>query len=182
MNKNIKVILAVSIAAAIGASSALAQPLISVDEWGNGTIGGSPLPWQTSLVEPFSGMTTLSYNLPFLGNRGDVVIADSDGTVSDIIRFDGNSHLFFFSDLPPAISLADVGIPGPVAAAPALFFNEVIVGGAEGYFGYLPVGNDPGGTTAPVMYDFISSYIPEPSLPALLACGFGILTLGRRRR
>jgi hypothetical protein len=173
--------------AAIAATTAFSQPLISVDENGVGTFGTSPLTWQTTLFEPFSAMFTLSYNLPFLGNRGDVSILDNYGVVSDLIRFDGNSHLFFFSDTSitePPTSLADVGVPIFNAAAPVLFFNEVTLpSGAEGLFGYTPVigGNDPGGTTAPVMYDFISE-VPEPSLPALLACGLGILGFVQRRK
>ncbi len=179
--------LTVGFTAAIAATTAFSQPLISVDEWGNGTIGGSPLTWQTNVVELFSGMATLSYNLPFAGNRGDVSIADNYGVVSDLIRFDGNGHLFFFSDVginDPPISLADVGIPGFNAAAPVLFFNEVTLpSGAEGLFGYTPAvgGNDPGGATAPVIYDFISD-VPEPGALPLLACGLGILGFVQRRR
>jgi hypothetical protein len=185
MKKHTKVTLAAGLAAAIAATTAIGQPLISVDEWGNGTVGGSPLTWQTTLLEPFSGMFTLSYTLPFPGVRGDVSIADSDGTVSDIVRFDGNFHLFFFSDFSvaePPVSLADVGVPGFNPAAPTLFFNEVsLPSGADGLWGYAPTSNDPGGNTAFVIYDFISD-VPEPSSLALLACGLGICGFRLRRR
>ena len=186
MNKHIKVVFTVGLTAAITATSALSQPLISVDEFGNGTIGGSPLTWQTSLVEPFSAMATLSYNLPFPGFRGDVVLMEpNSGLVSDLIRFDGNSHLFFFSDASPgdpADSLADVGLPGYNPAAPTLFFNETgPEGGPNGLWGYLPTSNDPGGNTAAVMYDFISD-VPEPGALTLLAAGLGILGYTQRRR
>jgi hypothetical protein len=187
MKRHINLMLAAAFTAAIAATTAFSQPLISVDEWGNGTIGGSPLTWQTTVMEPFSGMLTLSYNLPFAGNRGDVSIADADGTVSDIIRFDGQGHLFFFSDFSvaePPISLADVGIPGPNAFAPTLYYNEMTLpSGADGLWGYTPTigGNDPGGTTAPVIYDFISD-IPEPGVLPLTACGLGILGFVQRRR
>jgi hypothetical protein len=181
------VMLAVGLTAALAATTAFSQALISVDEFGGGTIGVSTLTWQTNIVEPFSGMATLSYNLPFLGNRGDVVIMDTYGAISDIIRFDGNSHLFFFSDVGPSdppISLADVGVPAPNPGAPALLFGEVTLpSGAEGLFGYTPSigGNDPGGTTAPVSYDFYSE-VPEPSSFALVVCGLGAWGLTRCRR
>ena len=188
MKKYIKAILAVGFTAAIAATTAFSQPIISVDEFGNGTIGGSPLTWQTNVVESFSGMATLSYNLPFLGNRGDVVLMEpASGVVSDLIRFDGAGHLFFFSDASPgdpADSLADVGLPGFNAAAPALFFNETgPEAGPNGLWGYTPTvgGNDPGGTTAPVIYDFISD-VPEPGVLPLMACGLGILGFVQRRR
>ena len=187
MKKHIKLMLAVGLTAAMGATSAFSQSLfISVDEFGAGTANGNPLTWQTNVVEPFSGMATLSYNLPFPGVRGDVSIADSYGAVSDIIRFDGNFHLFFFSDLginDPPISLADVGIPGPNAFAPTVYYNEVTLpSGAEGLFGYTPTFNDPGAnTTGAVVYDFISD-IPEPSPLAMLAGGLGMLGFVQRRR
>ncbi len=186
MKKHTKVTLAAGLAAAIAATTAIGQPLISVDEWGNGTVGGSPLTWQTTLLEPFSGMFTLSYTLPFPGVRGDVSIADSDGTVSDIVRFDGNFHLFFFSDFSvaePPISLADVGIPGPNAFAPTVYYNEVTLpSGADGLWGYTPGFSNPGGnTTGTVIYDFISD-VPEPGALPLMACGLGILGFVQRRR
>ena len=148
MKKHNRAIITVGFSAALAATTALSQPLISVDEWGNGAIGGSPLTWQTSLLEPFSGMFTLSYNLPFPGVPGDVSIADSDGTVSDIIRFDGSGHLFFFSDFSvtePPISLADVGVPPFNAANPVVFLAEVsLPSGADGFWGYTPGFNNPG--------------------------------------
>jgi hypothetical protein len=186
MKKHTQVILAVGFTAALAATTALSQPLISVDEWGNGNIGGSPLTWQTSLLEPFSGLFTLSYNLPFPAVPGDVSIADSDGTVSDIIRFDGSGHLFFFSDFSvtePPISLADVGVPAFNAANPVVFLAEVsLPSGADGFWGYKPGFNNPGAnSTGTVIYDFISD-VPEPGALPLMACGLGILGFIQKRR
>ena len=186
MKQYIKVILAVGFTAAIAATTALSQPLISVDEFGVGTFNASPLGWQTNVAEPFSGMTTLSYNLPFPGVRGDVVLMEpNSGVVSDLIRFDGNGHLFFFSDASPgdpADSLADVGLPGFNAAAPVLFLNETgPEAGPNGFWGYNPTGGLPGDNTAGAIYNFISD-VPEPGALPLLACGLGILGFVQRRR
>ena len=133
----------------------------------------------------------MSYTLPFPGFRGDVVLMEppsAAGVASDVIRFDGNNRLFFFSDFTegstadPADSPADVGMP-PFLLAPTLTFAETSPeGGPNGLFGYTPISNDPGGnTTGTVTYDFISE-VPEPGSLTLLACGLGILGFGLRRQ
>ena len=57
-------LLAAVITATITATTAYSQPVITIDEFGNGNISGTPLPSALAL-DPFSGMTTLSYTLPF---------------------------------------------------------------------------------------------------------------------
>ena len=119
MKKYFKVMLTVGAAAAITATTAFGQNLlISVDEWGIGYANGTPLPSQKAL-EPFSGLTTIAYTLPFPAIPGDVQLIEPDGTTSDVLRFDANSHLFFFSDwnaADPPDAPADVGIPSPVGS------------------------------------------------------------------
>ena len=104
------------------------------------------------------------------------------GQPSDLLRFDGNFHLFFFSDPTPgtpgdpADSPADVGIPAAILS-PALFFTESgSEGGLQGLFGYAPGFTDPGANTAGAIYNFISD-IPEPNSLTLLVCGLGICGL-----
>jgi hypothetical protein len=137
-------------------------------------------------------MTTLAYTLPFPGVRGDVVLDEppAPSQHSDLLRFDGNFHLFFFSDPTPGLpgdppdSPADKGLP-PNFLSPALFFLESgSEGGLQGLFGYVPGPADPGADVAaagPNLYNFISD-IPEPGALPLLACGLGILGFVQRRR
>ena len=187
MKKSIKTLLALGFTAAIAVTTAFSQPVITVDEFGNGDISGTPLAWSTNTADPFSGLITLSYTLPFQGVAGDVFITDISGTVSDILRFDGNFNLFFYSDASiadPSDSFADrVGFPaGPLPVS--LFFSETgPEAGPNGLFGYTPGFADPGANTAGASYNFISDpAVPEPSSLALLACGLVIGGFGIWRR
>ena len=193
MKKYIKVIVAAGFTAAIAATTAFSQPtnIITVDEFGVGTYNGTPLGWQTTLADPFSGMLTLSYNLPFPGVRGDVVLDEPPvppSQHSDVLRFDGNGHLFFFSDwdlTDPPDSPADKGLPSSYIT-PTVFYTETgPEAGPNGLFGYVALGNNPGADTSPTpianLYNFISD-VPEPGILPLLACGLGILGFVQRRR
>jgi hypothetical protein len=170
-------------------------PTITIDEWGKGDINGAPLTFVPSLPEPFSGMATLAYNLPagFAGAAGDVRLFESGPTngvqeLSDVIRFDGQGHMFFFSDRsttenhPP--SLADVGLPAPVTQFPVIQLLEVgPEGGLNGYWGYIPVAGQPGfNPNAPgTAYNFISD-VPEPGSVALFGLAGSLLLVARMRR
>ena len=185
MKKYFKVMLTVGAAAAITATTAFGQNLlISVDEWGIGYANGTPLPSQKAL-EPFSGLTTIAYTLPFPAIPGDVQLIEPDGTTSDVLRFDANSHLFFFSDwnaADPPDAPADVGIPSPVPGLITVALPETGTEGVlDGYWGYNPGFTGPGGNSAGAIYDFISD-VPEPGALTLLACGLGILGFRLRRQ
>src|SRR5438046_5603960 len=98
IKQSVKVLAVIGIASTLTVSSALAQPLITVDELGNGNFNGQPLP-SSQQADPFSGIVTLTYQLPFPGVRGDVQLFEPSTTgtniLSDIIRFDGNFNLYF---------------------------------------------------------------------------------------
>lgn len=192
MKKSMKVLAVFGFTSAIALTTALGQggPLITVDEFGNGNINGTPLPSFQS-ADPFSGIVTLTYQLPFPGVRGDVRLTEPDNTgalqTTDVIRFDGNFNLRFFSeieptDLPP-FDPADVAqLPPPIAALQSIFIPEIGPEGSNGAF-YNPSGGLPGDNTAGASYHFISDAVPapEPNISALAALG-GVLVLLQQRK
>jgi hypothetical protein len=187
INPLVKVLTIIGIASAITGSSILAQPLITVDELGNGTFNGTVLASGLK-PDPFSGIVTLAYQLPFPGVPGDVLLFEpgpQTNTLSDIIRFDGNGFLYFFSereptDVPP-FDPADVQqFPSPIAALQSVSLLEVGPEGNNGAF-YNATGGLPGDNTAGATYHFISD-VPEPGSAMLAVLGGGLLLALRARR
>jgi hypothetical protein len=147
---------------ALSATQACAS-VITVDEYGNGTIDSTPLPSQI-FQEPISGIPTVQYTLPFPGVAGDVLILEPASGDSDLARYDGAGHLYMFSDNTTVDAPADVGIP---THSSGNFVNEV---GAEGnnYAIWIPTSGQPGyEATANPQYVILSD-VPETGvLPAL---------------
>jgi PEP-CTERM motif len=187
-NPSVKVLAIIGIASAITVSPAFAQPLITVDELGNGNFNGQPLPSFQS-QDPLSGIVTLTYRLPFATVPGDVQLLEpgNPGTngISDVLRFDGNGNLYFFSereatDVPP-FDPADVNqLPGQVPGLLTVAMFEV---GPEGNNGalYNPAGGLPGDNSAGATYNFISD-VPEPGTAMLAILGGGLWLMLRARR
>jgi len=161
--------------AALLAIPAFAGPItISIDENGNGrphSIGTDPGP---------GGLTgVLIYTLPFPGVQGDVLLTDS-GVFLDLIRFNGNGTVIFYSDnIDGFDSIGDTfGPPG------SLYSNNVTILeiGPEGNNGatYTPTANQPGfgNSDFTVTYNFVSdgNIAPEPSSLWLMAGGLGVLS------
>ena len=185
------VLMTAAIAAFITASatSAFAQTnlnLISLDENGNGFVNGARLSYTIS-PDPFSQIATLQYFLPFAGatNRpGDLVLMETSGEISDILRFDGVGRVWFFSereatDVPP-FDLADVAVLPPVFTNNYVLIPEI---GPEGQNGahYFPLPGQPGWDQVyQFTYDIISDVVPEPG--ACLLAGLGALLLAMRLR
>jgi len=157
---------------------------VSVDENGNGftTFGNVPLPG-TMATDPTSGLTALTYTLPFPVTPGDVLMTEDVAPPSDLVRFNYNpdagiSTLVFYSDKDdPILSLADTGLPGTFNT------NLVVISevGPEGNNGaiYTPGEGGPGAADFPVQYQIISD-VPLP--PSALLLGSGLLgLLGLRR-
>jgi hypothetical protein len=173
---------------AVSATSVFGQvgQLINLDEMGNGFITPDQPFAHANVQEPLSAIATLRYDLPFVGIAGDVLLQESPGgPISDILRFDGASHVYFFSDGSDGIdSLADVAqLPNPIT--PNRTFLEQGQEGGLQYVFYTPLSaSDPGfKSAAPGTTYYVISDVPEPSVTMMLGCmGGGLLLLQTMRR
>lgn len=173
---------------------------ITVDENGNGTlvnpVNGLFLLPSFVAADPGPGglAAALTYNL--LGPPGlvvgDVLLVEpgTAGVLTDLIRFNPNGTMVFYSDITGdgANALADKGFPTDLYANTRSFVEVGPEGGPNG-FTYLPGPNDPGfvaGAGFPVRYVIISdaAAVPEPGPLALcgLAALAGLATAVVRRK
>jgi hypothetical protein len=183
-------------------TSAFAQnnPLITVDENGNGTLlfpGGPPIPTHGVLAaDPGPGglSSVLTYNLlgPPSLVAGDVLLTDA-GLLGDVIRFNpagtGNpaypASLLFYSD-----NIDGVDALGDTSGPPRTFYtNTVIIPelGNELNNGaiYTPRAGQPGFVAGfNVTYDLISdgTGVPEPASITLLGFGLAGLLIAKRKK
>jgi len=128
----------------------------------------------------------LTYRLPFAGVPGDVLLTDADvagNPFLDVIRFNGNGTLVFYSDNVGGVdALADT--PSPPTA---LYPNQVRIPevGPEGNNGalYTPPPGGPGSVAGAIglQYNIISD-VPEPGLVALIVSGAGLLLVTLKQR
>ena len=181
--KVVKVLPAAGVAFLLTLTTAFGQ--FSFDENGNGFGPGGPIPGFMS-ADPFSGIVTLTYTLPFGATSGDVVLRESQTLqLSDVLRFGGN-HLWFFSDLDegdPNPEMADVGLPPGIEPNNVGPFPETGVEGGFQDFVWIPVPGSlqPGDPGFAVTYQFISD-VPEPSTIMLVGLSLaGFLALIRRK-
>lgn len=190
-------LLALALAAAASAAS-ITPVLISVDEFGNGTIqfsGGPSGPLHGILqADPGPGglASALTYNLggPPSIVAGDVFLSEPGrDSLSDIIRFNPAgtgpasyaASLVFYSDTSDGVdSLADTGFPN------SFYDNRttVLEVGPEGANGasYTPNSDQPGYVPGfLVTYAITSdSEIPEPASVSLFAIAGGLFLAGKR--
>lgn len=157
--------------------------VIYMDEDGNAFITASqPFPYAVA-TEPDSGISTLEYTLPFAGVAGDVLLTDPGGSrISDVLRFDGNSHVYFFSEVEPGqTQLADVGLPSTLIT-PNVTIAESGTEGVSTYAYYTPTSAQPGyKSAAPGTTYYIVSDVPEPSVMMFGSLGGGVLWFLRFR-
>ena len=177
--KVVRILAAVGIAFLLTLMTAFGQ--FSFDENGNGFGPSGPISGFMS-TDPYSGVLTLTYTLPFGATSGDVILIDAETSeISDVLRFGGN-HLWFFSD-PGDEDMADVGLPQAIEPNNAGPFPET---GVEGGFRDVvwapaPGSNQPGDPGFAVTYQFISD-VPEPSTVMLLGLSLaGWLAVIRRK-
>jgi hypothetical protein len=180
-----------------GAALAQGTPFsISVDEDGNGSLidpTGLVVTLPSSML-PDSGpgglASVLTYQLPiaFPQVQGDVLLSEvPGGPVSDVIRFNGDGTLLFYSDIEDgADATADVGLPTGFYTN-LITLPEVPLGSGDGAV-YTPTPNQPGFFDDGVTYTIISdktSDVPEPGALALLIGGgvsLSLLAFRRRRQ
>ena len=174
------------------ATAQVANPLITVDENGKGTLEFPGIKFAlVGVLAPDPGpgglAAALTYNLlgPPALVAGDVFLIEPNNPneITDVVRFNpagtgGNpqypASLVFYSDnFEPSADLADTGLPL------SFYTNSVRIMevGDEGTNGaiYTPTANEPGFVPGfAVTYHFISdNSVPEPGSIALL-CGFGV--------
>jgi hypothetical protein len=179
---------------AVSTTSVFAQKgvrdLITVDEYGGSsqTPSNPPvLPFAIAL-EPFSGLTTLVYRLPFTAAEGDVFAYEGTNTsvYSDLMRFENGTNLFIFSDLDDTNHApADVGIPAARNGVPLLILQEnIIQEGKAAEVDFTAAAGGPGYTGFDIQYKLLSEgLVPEPGSLSLVCLGGGLVfVLGQRRR
>lgn len=129
---------------------------------------------------------------------GDLLLHEPNGAESDLIRWNANGTLVFYSDIgdadPPYIGgpdSADIGLPGASwpntisVTETGLFGYPYSETGTNGYV-YIPLpgqpGYDPSNPGNQPTYTFISD-IPEPGTVALVGLSLvGVLAVSRRRK
>jgi hypothetical protein len=176
--------IAASVILATSATSVSGQiyQVINLDENGDGYITPSePFPY-TVATEPISGIATLEYTLPFAGVAGDLLLEQPDSSqISDVLRFDGESDVYFFADVYSGPSqLADVGLPPSYISPNVTVIGTAIAGGYS--YTYIPTSSEPGYKVAgPVAYQIITE-VPEPSAMMMGGLGGLLLLLNSRRQ
>ena len=179
-------------------AATLANPLITVDENGNGSLlfpGGVSIPAPGVLKAdpgPGGSSSALTYNLlgPPSLVAGDVFLSEPGGdSLSDMIRFNPAgtgtpaypASLVFYSDTRGGVdALGDTGFP-------ASFYENRITKvevGSEGSNGfiYTPTADQPGFIAGfAVSYNIISdsSPVPEPASMSLVILAGGLLLAGK---
>lgn len=158
------------------------------DENSNSSINGTFQPGSSSNDPGPGGLNgVLTYNLPFAGTAGDVLLQDplEGNLILDVLRFNGNGTLLFYSDNVGGVdSLADTETrPGSFYTNQVTLQEVGMEGGLQGAT-YTPTAGMPGFDASNPTYAFISD-TPEPATLSLLATGavaMGLFGLLRRRR
>lgn len=172
----------IGILAASGTSVFAFTAILTISEAGNAYYTPSQLFPYTIGTDPISGMSTLEYTLPFAGVAGDVLLQEPGGSgISDVLRFDGHFHVYFFSDVEAGqAQLADVGLPSAFIT-PNVTVAESGTEGVFTYAYYTPTSTTQPGYQPGTAY-YIISDVPEPGVMMLGGLGGGLLLLLNSRR
>jgi hypothetical protein len=139
----------------------------------------------------------LTFTLPIAGVVGDLLIHEPVSGESDLIRWNGNGTLVFYSDIPleqgEIPNDADIGLPqqsyGGISVTEAGLVLQPVPAmvaysenGMNGYI-YTPTPGQPGYDPNNAATYVIISDIPEPSSVILVGVGLiGLLAVSRRQR
>ena len=175
---------------------------LQIDENGNGLLNGAFHPGFLQQDPGPGGLSNaLTYTTPAGLVVGDLLLHEPSGAESDLIRWNANGTLVFYSDSSdidtnpvtglPQPDLADIGLPG--ASYPngvsvtetGLFGHPYSETGPNGYV-YIPIagqpGYDPSNPNNQPTYIIISD-IPEPGTVSLVCVGLvGLLAAIRRKQ
>jgi len=126
MTKSVKTLLALGFTSALVAVSSIAQPVVTIDENGHGRVTSAGNPIGTPLSfgvapDPFNGIPTLFYVLPWAVQAGDVLVTEFQSpTNSDLLRFAGN-QVWVFSELEPGEPNPDLADTPVLPVGPTFF-------------------------------------------------------------
>jgi hypothetical protein len=180
MTQLVRILLLLWLAALVTAIPSFGETIV-IDEFLSGLVNGAPTRGSIGVDPGLGGLAGVAvYPLPFAGVVGDILMAglSDGGAVFDVVRFNGNGTVIFYSDnVPTADAPADTPGPPGVLYTNRLTISEI---GPEGdnRAVYTPLLGQPGfdATFAPT-YTFISDgQIPEPGMSTLI--GFGLLGIG----
>jgi len=174
---------------------------LQVDENGNGLLNGALHPGFL-LADPGPGglPNALTYTTPAGLVVGDLLLQEPGGAESDLIRWNANSTLVFYSDFSdtdidpitglPRQDMADIGLPGAsypngVSVIETGLFGQPYSELTNGYV-YVPLPGQPGfnpnNPGNPPTYIIVSD-IPEPGTVALVGLSLvGVLAVIRRKK
>jgi PEP-CTERM motif len=194
MKNTTKIMLALAGTSAFIVTSAFAQSFTNstwtIDENGPALLS-NPAGYSTGRYQPDPVSGLVGWYYPLAGTpsvAGDVLLLESQNPSappSDLLRFDGQGGVYFFSDEDgPPVDNADVPVM-PQTINPVILYEI----GPEGNNGalYVPAPGQPGydlsGILPGIQYNIISDVpVPEPASATLLLAGAGLWLLNASRR